>query len=102
MKFRVDVYRICKTLPCIEKDPIMPMEIKAGVAPAKPTRNFSVLSKYHLPIGPGLVISNCDIIRPVNEQAFLHRAVCCRDSGKFVQIDISPVNHVKKWRHIHL
>ncbi len=54
----------------IEEGTITPMEIKAGVAPAKPTRNFSVLSKYHLPVSPGLVICNCEKIRPVNEQAY--------------------------------
>lgn len=54
----------------IEEETITPIEIKAGVSPAKPARNFSVLSKYHLPIAPGLVICNCDKIRPINEQAY--------------------------------
>lgn len=54
----------------VEENTITPIEIKAGVAPAKPTKNFSVLSKYHLPIAPGLVISNSDKIRPINECAY--------------------------------
>ena len=49
---------------------LYPIEIKAGVAPAKPAKNFSVLSKYHMEIQPGLIIDNCDKIRPLNENAY--------------------------------
>lgn len=54
----------------VKEGSITPIEIKAGVSPDKPTRNFSVLSKYHMEIAPGLVICNCEKIRPVNEEAF--------------------------------
>lgn len=54
----------------VEGDIITPIEIKAGIAPSKPTKNFPVLSKYKLNIAPGLVISNTDKIRPVNEEAY--------------------------------
>lgn len=49
---------------------IFPIEIKAGIAPEKATKNFDVLQKYHLEIQPGLVINSTDRIRPINEQAF--------------------------------
>ena len=49
---------------------IYPIEVKKGVAPTKPTKNFDVLSKYKLNIKPGLIIDNCDRIRPINEKAY--------------------------------
>lgn len=54
----------------VDEGSITPIEIKAGIAPSNPTKNFSALSKYHLNIEPGLVISNCDKIRPINEEAY--------------------------------
>ena len=49
---------------------IYPIEVKKGVTPTKPTKNFDVLSKYKLNIKPGLIIDNCDRIRPINEKAY--------------------------------
>ena len=49
---------------------IYPIEVKKGIAPTKPTKNFDVLSKYKLNIKPGLIIDNCDRIRPINEKAY--------------------------------
>lgn len=49
---------------------IYPIEIKKGILPSKPTKNFSVLTKYGLPIKTGLVIDSCDAIRPINEAAY--------------------------------
>lgn len=54
----------------VEGGTITPIEIKAGITPANPTRNFSVLSKYHLSILTGLVICNTDKVRPVNEASY--------------------------------
>ena len=54
----------------VKENRIYPIEIKAGIAPEKATKNFSVLQKYHLEIQPGLVINSTDRIRPINEQAF--------------------------------
>ena len=54
----------------VKENRIFPIEIKAGIAPEKATKNFDVLQKYHLEIQPGLVINSTDRIRPINEQAF--------------------------------
>lgn len=49
---------------------IYPIEIKKGIAPTKPTKNFDILSKYKLNIKPGIIIDSCDKIRPINEKAY--------------------------------
>ena len=49
---------------------IYPIEVKKGVAPTKPTKNFDVLGKYKLNIKPGLIIDSCEKIRPINEKAY--------------------------------
>ncbi len=49
---------------------VYPMEIKKGIAPTKPTKNFDVLEKYNLNVKPGIVIDTCDKIRPINEKAY--------------------------------
>ncbi len=49
---------------------LYPIEIKKGIAPSKPTKNFDVLSKFNMEIKTGLVIDTCDRIRPINETAY--------------------------------
>ncbi len=56
----------------VEQNRIYPMEIKKGIAPSKPTKNFKVLEKYKLEIQRGLVIDSCDKIRPINELAYYY------------------------------
>ena len=51
---------------------IYPIEIKKGIAPNKPTKNFSVLEKYQQPVKTGLVIESCDKMRPINEVAWTY------------------------------
>ena len=55
----------------VEGTSLFPIEIKKGVAPTRPTKNFNVLAKYKLNIEPGLVIDNCDRIRAINEKAYM-------------------------------
>lgn len=56
----------------MEKDGrLFPIEIKKGLNPSKPSKNFKVLSKYGLPVGPGVVLDSCDRIRPLNEEVWL-------------------------------
>ena len=54
----------------VDENGISPIEIKKGIAPKNPTKNFGVLEKYHLPIRAGLVIDSCDKIRPINEKSY--------------------------------
>lgn len=58
----------------VSQNSITPIEIKEGFAPKNPTKNFSVLSKYKMEIKPGLVISSCDKIRPINEASYFFPA----------------------------
>ncbi len=50
---------------------IYPVEIKKGIAPNKPTKNFNVLEKYNMPIKQGMVIANCEKVLALNEHAFI-------------------------------
>jgi len=54
----------------IKQNEIYPIEIKKGINPTSPTKNFKVLKKYKLPIRTGLVIDTTDKIRPINEDAY--------------------------------
>ena len=56
----------------VDQANIYPIEIKKGIMPNKPTKNFNVLKKYGLNIKPGLVINNCEKIRPINEAAYYY------------------------------
>ena len=49
---------------------LYPVEIKKGVSQTKPTKNFSVLEKYKMPIMRGMVIDNTDAVRAINDNAF--------------------------------
>ena len=46
------------------------IEIKKGISPTKPTKNFSVLDKYKMPVMRGMVIDNTDAVRAINDNAF--------------------------------
>ena len=50
---------------------LYPVEIKKSVAPSRPTKNFSVLEKYNMPIKRGMVIDNAEKVHALNEQAFV-------------------------------
>lgn len=56
----------------VDQTNIYPIEIKKGIMPNKPTKNFNVLKKFGLNIKPGLVINNCEKIRPINEVAYYY------------------------------
>ena len=55
-----------------EREKVYPIEIKAGIAPQKSTRNFSSLNKYKLNVQPGLVIDSSDKIRPIDEKSYFY------------------------------
>ena len=50
---------------------LYPVEIKKGIAPSKPTKNFNVLAKYNMPVMQGMVIDTAEKIRVVNDNAFV-------------------------------
>ncbi len=50
---------------------LYPVEIKKGVTPVRPTKNFKALGKYKIPIMRGMIIANVDRIRVLNEDAFM-------------------------------
>ena len=50
---------------------LYPVEIKKGLAPSKPTKNFRVLAKYKMPIERGMVIENAERVRALNDDAFV-------------------------------
>lgn len=54
----------------VDMDDIYPIEIKKGIAPKKPTKNFGVLSKYKLNIKTGIILDCCDKIMPINENSW--------------------------------
>lgn len=56
----------------VQGNRIYPIEIKTSSSPKKPTKNFSVLDKYKLDVGPGLVIDTCDRIRPIDEKTYYY------------------------------
>ena len=58
----------------VKNNCLYPIEIKKNETPIKATKNFNVLDKYHQEIKTGLVICNCDRIRPVNEKAYIFPA----------------------------
>lgn len=54
----------------VKNGSIYPVEIKKGIAPNKPTKNFKVLEKFGMPVMRGMVIENTDKVRAINEYAF--------------------------------
>lgn len=54
----------------VNEEGIYPIEIKKGIAPKRPTKNFRVLEKYKTPIKTGLVIDSCEKIRALTENSY--------------------------------
>ncbi len=56
----------------VEANSIYPIEIKKGIMPTKPNKNFGVLGKYGMEIKPGLVINCSEKIMPISERAYYY------------------------------
>ena len=54
----------------VEGGNIYPIEIKKGISPKKPAKNFNVLEKFKLNIMTGFVIDTCDKVRAINENVY--------------------------------
>ena len=55
----------------IEGDTIYPIEIKKGISPNNPDKNFAVLSKYSNDIATGIVICMTQKLQPINKNCWL-------------------------------
>ena len=55
----------------IEGDTIYPIEIKKGISPSNPDKNFSVLNKFSNKIATGLVICMTNKLQPINRNCWL-------------------------------
>lgn len=54
----------------VANEQITPIEIKKGISPNKPTKNFNILKNYQMKINTGFVIENTDKIRPINNDVY--------------------------------
>ena len=54
----------------VENNVIYPIEIKKGQNKTKANKNFSVLNKYNMEIGTGLIIDTSDKLFPLNENVY--------------------------------
>ena len=55
----------------IEGDTIYPIEIKKGISPNNPDKNFAVLNKYSNDIATGIVICMTQKLQPINKNCWL-------------------------------
>ena len=54
----------------VKNGSLYPVEIKKGISPTKPSKKYSVLDKYKMPVMRGMVIDNTDAVRAINDNAF--------------------------------
>lgn len=55
----------------LEGDTIYPIEIKKGISPNNPDKNFSVLNKFSTDVAPGVVICMTNKLQPINRSCWL-------------------------------
>ena len=55
----------------VDNKGVVPIEIKKGLNPSKPDKNFKVLEKYKMNILPGLIIDAAESIRAVNDSVYI-------------------------------
>lgn len=55
----------------IEGDTLYPIEIKKGVSPNNPDKNFEVLKKYSNNVGAGIVLCMTNKLQPINKNCWL-------------------------------
>jgi len=54
-----------------EGEQLYPIEIKKGVSPSSPDKNFDVLKKYTDNVEPGIVICMSETLQPINRNCWL-------------------------------
>lgn len=55
----------------VEGETLYPIEIKKGISPNKPDKNFEILKKYSNNVGIGLVFCMCSKLQPINKNCWL-------------------------------
>ena len=55
----------------LEGDTIYPIEIKKGISPNNPDKNFNVLNKFSSDVAPGVVICMTNKLQPINRNCWL-------------------------------
>lgn len=55
----------------VESDDLYPIEIKKGISPTNPDKNFKVLEKYSCNVKTGLVLCMIDKLTPINKNCWL-------------------------------
>lgn len=55
----------------VEGDTLYPIEIKKGISPNNPDKNFNVLKKFSDNVAPGLVICMTSKLQPINKNCWL-------------------------------
>ena len=55
----------------VEGDTIYPIEIKKGISPNNPDKNFAVLNKYSNDVSTGIVICMTEKLQPINRNCWL-------------------------------
>lgn len=55
----------------VEGDVLYPIEIKKGVSPNNPDKNFEVLKKYSNNVGTGIVLCMTNKLQPINKNCWL-------------------------------
>lgn len=55
----------------VEGDTLYPVEIKKGVSPSNPDKNFDVLQKYSKDVATGIVLCMSKSLQPINKNCWL-------------------------------
>ncbi|HBK01757.1 MAG TPA: ATPase [Clostridiales bacterium] len=55
----------------VEGDTLYPVEIKKGVSPSNPDKNFDVLEKYSKDVATGIVLCMSKSLQPINKNCWL-------------------------------
>lgn len=55
----------------INNDNVYPIEIKKGINPNHPNKNFEVLNKFNLNVKPGIVVCLANEMTPINKNCTL-------------------------------
>ena len=55
----------------VESEILYPIEIKKGVSPINPDKNFDILNKYSNNVSEGIVICMTNKLQPINKKCWL-------------------------------